>query len=319
MRVLFVISLLFISFLEAKIVVTPTVGKEISTPSKEFKDDELLMGVGIQAYINENFALDMRIASSDSNLMQDEGRTDLERGSINLLYNFVPSYKLSPYVLAGVGYEKLHRTYLNIKSQPFYHAGAGLKLDLTDNLEFVTEIRYLKKTDTKDDEIIATCGFGVKFGSDECEISCDSLAKNSLSAKINPKLNTQAKQAKPAVKAITMKLKKSDPIVFSDEVAASKYLLKHKSNFTNSSKKVKTKSLYTNKTVDANYIQVAALTQKTNLVKTLKSLKSKGFKVKTIKKKGSTVVLVGPYSKSSISNIYKKVKIYHKDAFYKKL
>jgi len=321
MKLLFVLFIMIV-FAEAKIVITPTVGQELTTPSKELQDDEVLMGVGIQAYINKNFAVDMRVASSDSNLMADGGRTDLERGSVNLLYDFTPERKLSPYVLAGLGYEKLHRTYLDTKSQPFYHAGAGVKVDISDNLEFVTELRYLKKSDTKDDEVIATCGFGVKFGDDECEIDCTKLAQSSKSVKTSyPKraLVTNAatnKVAKPAVKSkSTYKTKIKDTELFSDEVVASRYLLKKKPKVYKSSKTVKTAY----KHPVSNYIQVAALSKKTNLKKTVKNLKSKGLKVKTLKKGDATVVLVGPYSKNTISSVYKRVKALHKDAFYKKL
>jgi len=313
---------------QAKVVITPTVGKELTTPKKEFKDDEVLMGVGIQAYIDENFALDMRMASSDSNLMQDGGRTDLERGSFNLLYDFTPKYKVSPYLLAGLGYEKLHRTYLDIKSQSFYHTGAGLKFNIKDNLEFVTEVRYLRKKDTKDSEVIATCGFGVKIGSDECRVDCDSLKYKEEIKDQTIKYSQYKKQAsKKSAKAAIKPMKKYDSclvnetntVIFSDEVVASNYLLKRaktKSSKLDVKKGYKKHYHDKNKT---NYIQVAALTNKNNIKNTLKKLRSKGLKTKTLKKGSSTVVLVGPYSKRKISNIYKSVKILYKDAFYKKL
>ncbi len=306
MRVL-TVSLLLVSFLGAKVVITPTVGKQMTTPNQEFKDDKTLLGVGIQAYINENFAVDMRLEASEDNEMADGGKTDLERGSVNALYEFTPQNKVSPYVLAGAGYEKLHRTFLNYKSQPFYQAGAGLKISLSKNLEFITEMRYLRKKDTKDNEVIATCGFGVKLGSDECEVSCESLqsAINPKSAYSKKVVNTP----KPAVKAINYKDTKEKTVVFCDEVTASKHLLKKKN----------LKTVKTSKVIQGNYIQVAALTQKSNLIKTVRKLKTKGFKVKTYKKTDSTVVLVGPYKKSQITSIYKRVKSVHPDAFYKKL
>jgi len=319
-------SLLFLSLLEAKIVITPTVGKQITKPSAELKDDEVLMGVGIQAYINDNFAVDMRVESSDSNLMADGGRTDIERGSVNLLYDFTPKKVVSPYLLGGLGYEKLHRTYLDIKSQSFAQAGGGLKVKMTDTLEFVTEAKYIKKLDTKDSEVVATCGIGVKFGTDECEISCDALAKlpkadhttTLTTPKVSQLKTADTKQkatytAKPAVKPVGNTKLKNGSVVFSDEVIASQHLLKRKNDTS--------KYKYTKKTTlsKGNYIQVAALTQKTNLIKTVKKLKTRGLKVKTLKKGATTVVLVGPYSKNTISKVYQTVKSFQKDAFYKKL
>jgi OOP family OmpA-OmpF porin len=257
--------------------------------------------VGIQAYINENFAVDMRVEASDSNLMVDGGRTDIERGSVNLLYDFKPQYRVSPYLFGGVGYEKLHRTYLDIKSQPFYQAGAGLKFDMSDNLEFVTEAKYIKKTDTKDSEVVATCGLGVKFGTNECEVSCDSLQQDIPKKSFSPK---------PAIKSIAHDSKQK-AVVFSDEVIASKHLLNiRKTNFTDKKNA---------EVARGNYIQVAALSQKSNISKTLKKLKVKGLKTKILKKGKLTVVLVGPYSKRSIEKVFRKVKSIQKDAFYKKL
>jgi hypothetical protein len=300
-------SLLLISFLDAKIVITPTVGKQITTPKASFKDDEVLLGVGIQAYINDNFAVDMRVESSDSNWMADGGRTDIERGSVNLLYDFTPKYRVSPYILGGLGYEKLHRTYKDIKSQPFYQAGVGLKINLTENLEFITEAKYIKKSNTKDSEVVATCGLGVKFGADDkCEISCDSLMQD----KKNPVV-------KPAIEPVKhIKNDDKTQVVFSDEVVASEHLLKSKEKNSVVKKSFSTKSTTVPR---GNYIQVGAYSSKSNAIKKLHLLKSKGFKTKSLKRGGVTVVLVGPYSKGSISKVYKKVKAIQKDAFYKKL
>jgi cell division septation protein DedD len=290
--------------MEAKVVITPTAGKEVSTPTKDFYDNEILLGIGIQAYLNDNFALDMRVEASDSNLMADGGRTDLERGSANLLYDFTPKNIISPYIFGGAGYEKLHRTYLNIKSQPFYQLGAGLKFNVHENLEFITEAKYIRKKDTKVDEVIATCGLGVKFGNDECEISCEKL-NNIKSNTINKKEEDEPKSAVKSLKDLAVK---NDKIpIFSDEdkIVASKYPLK----------KEKNKSSF----IKGNYIQVGAFKEGKNLKNTLYRLKNKGLKVKTIKKGKTTVVLVGPYSKKLIGKVYKRVKIAHKDAFYKKL
>jgi len=318
MKLLWTLFIL-LTIMEAKIVITPTVGKQVTTPSEDFKDDEVMLGVGIQSYLDDNFAVDMRIESSDSNLMADGGRTDLERGSVNLLYDFTPKKRFSPYLIGGIGYEKLHRTYLDIKSQSFYHAGGGLKVNLSDRLEFMTEVRYLKKADTKDDEVIATCGLGVKFGTDECEVSCDTIdkalknttRKNPITTLPKAPVTKKVEVAKPAVKAISSD--KSSSVVFSDEVVASKYLLKKKEPKT----KIRYKSVKT--VTKGDYIQVAALSQRQNLIKTVKKLKQRGLRVKTLKKGEVTVVLVGPYPKPKIDKVLRTVKTFQKDAFYKKL
>jgi hypothetical protein len=301
MKKVLIALFLFISLLDAKIIITSMVGNQVTKPSKEFKDDETMFGLGIRTYMDDSFAVDVRIESSDSNQMADGGRTDLERGSVNLFYDFILEDKVSPYLLVGVGYEKLHRTYLNIKSQPFYQAGGGIRFNLTKNLGFITEVKYLKKNNTKDNEVIATCGLGVKLKSDECKINSDLLyeeykEKNCI--------------AKPAIKPMVANKKGDKSIVFDNGVMISKCFLKDKKSIRLNAVSVSLKE---------NYIQVAALSQKSNIIKTVKKLKSNGFKIKTIKKDTVTVVLVGPYAKNSIFKIYKKIKTIQKDAFYKKL
>jgi len=242
------------------------------------------------------------VEASDSNLMADGGRTDLERGSANLLYDFTPKDVISPYIFGGAGYEKLHRTYLNIKSQPFYQLGAGLKFNIHENLEFITEARFIRKKDTKVDEVIATCGLGVKFGNNECEISCEKL-ENIKNDTNNKKRENTPKSAVKPLKDLEVQNEKIP--LFCDEIVASKYLLKREKNKSS--------------IIKGNYIQVGVFKEKKNVKNTLYRLKNKGLKVKTIKKGKTTVVLVGPYSKELIGKVYKRIKITHKDAFYKKL
>ncbi len=302
---LFLISLSIISNLNAgKIVMSTTFGKQLTTPSYKLVDDRNLIGLGIRGYLNKNYAIDMRFATSKSNLMQDGGKTDIERGSVNLFYDLYPNVKVSPYLFAGGGYEKLHRVYKNIGSQSFGDMGVGLRVDLTKSIEFNTEIKYLKKARTKDDEVIATMGFGVKFGQNQKK----QLVHKKLKIKeyIKPKYETTIKVAKPAVKAEKKSVDTKG--LFCDEVGYAKTKISH--NTKAISKKIVPKS---------NFIQIASLTKIQNVKKTIKGLKSKGLKIKVLKHSNFTTVLVGPYKKSKISKIFQKVKLLHKDAFYKKL
>lgn len=305
---LFLILFLLFSSLEAKkIVLTPTVGKQISTPSKDFKDDELLIGVGIRGYLSKDYAVEFDFASSNSNLMGDGGKSDLERGSINLYYDAFSDSKVSPYIIIGGGYEKLHRTYQDIKSQPFYQAGIGIRMDLSKKVELSTQLKYLKKTKTKTDEYIASLGVGMIF-SDECETKLAPTKK--ISSKTYQNLKKQRCFAKPAIKSIDKKQTDDQNFIFCDEVS---YVKKSK----NLKKRVK--KAFGQKAKDANYIQVASLSKKKNVKKTIKVLKSYGLKIKTIKHKNLTTILVGPYDSFEISSVYKRVKSFQKDAFYKKL
>ena len=293
--------ILFSNLYAKKIVLTPTVGKELSTPDKEFIDDEVLIGVGVRAYLNKNYALDVKFATSDSNLMQDGGKSDLERGSLNLYYDLFADAKVSPYFFAGAGYEKLHRSYKNIKSQAFYQAGGGIRIDLSKSVELSTEAKYLKKSKSKTKEFIATMGIGVVFGN-ECEVNKLSTNDKKIACKTYQNLAKNTTQTpKPAIQPMENK-----KVFFSDEVS---YATKTKQRVKTIKQKVPT----------GNYIQVASLSNKTNIKNTIHSLKSRGYRVKLLKHSNLTTILVGPYKKSSISKVYSKIKHRHRDAFYKKL
>ncbi len=297
------IAVLLSSHLSAKkIVMTPTIGKQLSTPDKDLTDDEVLIGVGVRAYLNKNYAIDMKFASSDSNLMGDGGKTDIERGSLNLYYDVFSDAKVSPYLFAGAGYEQLHRTYKNIKSQPFYQAGAGLRMDLTKSIELSTEAKYLKKSKTKTKEFIATMGIGVIVGNECQEVNHLSTSEKKIPCKTYQNLAKNVNLTpNPAIKA-----KQNNKSFFNDEVS-----------YANRTKQIT--KISTKKVPSGNYIQIASLHDKTNIKNTIHSLKKSGYKIKLLKRSRLTTVLVGPYKKSSISRVYSKIKHQHRDAFYKKL
>ncbi len=302
-----IVVLLSSNIYAKKIVLTPTIGKQLSTPSKEFQDDEVLLGIGLRGHLNKNYALDMRFSTSNSNLMGDGGKSDLERGSLNLYYDVFPDAKVSPYLFAGAGYEKLHRVYKNAKSQAFYQAGTGLRIDLTKSIELSTEAKYLKKTKSKTKEFIATMGIGAVFGN-ECDIRKDFKEKKIPQNTYKNIAMNKKLIPKPAIKA---KDDKQD--FFNDEVG---YASKKEQKSFYKSKKLSTT---TYKTPISNYIQIGSFHDKRNVKKMANSLKSRGYKIKLLKKSNLTTILVGPYKKSSITKIFTKIKRVHKDAFYKKL
>jgi len=298
---LFAFSIIFISTLEAKFVITPTISKELSTPSKDFQDDQVLLGLGLRGDLNKNYALDFKLSSSTDNLMGDGGKTDIERGSINLYYETYPEYKVSPFFYAGGGYEKLHRVYNNIKSQPFYQAGAGVKIALTNRVELETDVKYLKKTKTKDSEVIATMGFGF-IASDECDVDVSKVSTKKIPHKVYQ--NIANTEPTPAVQQVSSK---SEPDLFSDEVGYAPKGYKNKV-----SKKY-------NILPKGNYIQIASYKVGANASKMLRKLKRQGYKTRVLHKSSLTTILVGPYKSSKISNIFRSIKKSHRDAFYKKL
>jgi fructose-specific phosphotransferase system component IIB len=288
LKVMVGLLIVFNVHLMAKVVITSGIAKPIGEKDKDFDDSEFQFLLAIQPYLSDKIALDFRLDSSNSNHMGDGGKSDLERMGLNMLYDFRPTQTISPYIYAGSGYEKIHRTYKDIKSQPFLNVGVGMRANITDDIDIRSEVKYIKMSDTKDRDTIASIGFGVKFGSERSELIYDKKSEvNIPSTTANRVKNTLTK----------------DYIVFDDEIVISSSDVKNRSQ----------------KKIERNYIQVAVLNNNKNLQNILKKLKNRKFKTKSINRGRATVVLVGPYSESKIRNIYKRVKTIQKDAFYRKL
>jgi hypothetical protein len=90
--------------------------------------------------------------------------TQLDRFYLNGLYEFCGDSKLTPYLLAGLGYENVRHEAHNLESGGFFDAGAGLKYQLNEDLNLITEARALKRFDNDDVDIIAGIGLGMMFG-----------------------------------------------------------------------------------------------------------------------------------------------------------
>ncbi len=169
--------------------VTPYVGKKIynySEDSPRFDDGEALVGVKANAYIKPQVSVQLAVEASKENAMVKVGEpnawTDLERGMLNLQYDIPTKGKLSrvtPYVLGGIGYERLHKSEAstNVDSQAFYNAGAGLRYSVNQRVDVVAETRAIMKVEDQDKDIIATVGVGYKFGNDCNALSLADLKK----------------------------------------------------------------------------------------------------------------------------------------------
>jgi hypothetical protein len=97
--------------------------------------------------------------------MSDNGLTDIERVSLNAVYELSNGYKVRPFALAGFGGEKVHRNSpTNDDSQLFFNLGGGLKFALSDRVDLVGEAKWLRKLENDDNDIIATIGLGIKLG-----------------------------------------------------------------------------------------------------------------------------------------------------------
>jgi hypothetical protein len=77
--------------------------------------------------------------------------------------NLIGQYKIgyvpvTPYVLAGVGYR-----WTGVKDEPVYNVGAGVRYDITSNIEVDGRYRYITDKDRKRDSNVVSIGANYKF------------------------------------------------------------------------------------------------------------------------------------------------------------
>ncbi len=150
----------------AQFELTPTIGKKVYNKDSTLDDSEVLFGIRGTAYATENIALEATLESSTNNKTLGGGDTDIERGSLNLIFE-APGAKIRPYLTGGIGYERTHGNTVkttNDDSQAYYNGGVGMKFDINDNINLLTEVKGMHKIENGDNDIIATVGLGVKFG-----------------------------------------------------------------------------------------------------------------------------------------------------------
>jgi len=109
--------------------------------------------------------------------------TQLDRFYLNGLYEFCGKTKLTPYLFAGLGYENVRCEAYDLESGGFFDAGAGLKYQLNEDVNLITEARALKKFKNHDLDIVAGLGLGFMFGKSTSE----NIQTVELNTEIEPK------------------------------------------------------------------------------------------------------------------------------------
>ena len=90
-----------------------------------------------------------------SNHNVDRSHTFIANGIGQLKLPFIP---VVPYALAGVGYR-----FADVKNEPVWNAGFGVRYEVTSNIEVDGRYRYLTDFNRKRDENIFTVGANYKF------------------------------------------------------------------------------------------------------------------------------------------------------------
>ncbi len=183
-RLLAVVAAVAVSNLYAvQFEIMPTVGKKIANKDTTLDDSKVLMGIRGTAYVTPNTGIQLTAESSLNNPTIGGGDTDIERLSVNGIYEG-GNAKVRPYVTAGVGYEWTHGNTVQLTdddSQPYYNAGVGVKFGLKKNLSLVTEVKGMHKAENGDNDIIGTVGLGMKIGAPEEKKPACAPAKKVLS------------------------------------------------------------------------------------------------------------------------------------------
>jgi len=91
--------------------------------------------------------------------------TNIDRFYLNGLYEFNNQNNLFPYILAGLGYERIHNEKFNEESGGFFNVGTGLKYKLTPNVNLITQATAIRKFKNNNIDFMAALGLGMVFGS----------------------------------------------------------------------------------------------------------------------------------------------------------
>jgi opacity protein-like surface antigen/cell division septation protein DedD len=323
--------------------VTPTVSKAFNADKDSLKDDEVLYGVRGNLYFNKEVALQLGLEASTENEMSDKGKTDIERGLINIVYEKDLGNRFKPYTIVGGGYERVHRESdpkTNDDSQAFINLGVGLKYDITKRINLMTEARWLKKLENNDEDIIATVGLGMKIGSIKNNRHIPSVtettpAQNAISlAKFKELQKKGSFNKKPVIKkpVITKVVKsavtettQTDRVIVEENIPADAIVLGENESIDDI---VETDNVSSEDTIVENlpaasdsgyYIQLAALFKgKGETITSRLESKNYHYMRKDVQRfgKNATLILVGPYNDRVEANIAMKyLKRLKSDAF----
>ncbi len=329
--------------------VTPMVGKKLynySDDSPRFDDGEILMGVRAAANISEKTAIELGFETSDDNGMGDGGKTDFERYMLHAKQNLTSGSRVTPYVIGGMGYEKLHRDCTTgdcagnkVSSQAFYSGGAGLKYNVSDKVSLVTEARVIHKVEDSDTDIVGNIGLGYRIGGATVPVQPSAgINQKALSMAELAALAGSKKQEAPVVATVAT----TEQSVIETPAVLESVDVTDESNirYEYDTSEVSVCDVTGGKASSADaisvdgpceteapvaasggdlqgiYVQVGAFSED-KYEPLVQKLNSKGFAT-TFDYTGLTKVLVGPYStKSEASKALRLIKRYKRDAFIK--
>ena len=143
-------------------------------------DDAPTAGINAETYFNNNLGLRAgyeRVIDADLNKAKGasvngvkDASVSANRFSLNgVLKKSTPWHKITPYILAGGGYESYEDVItgangINCGGQWFADAGLGAEVALTDRLSLRPEVRALYKDKCETLDVVPTLGLAYAFG-----------------------------------------------------------------------------------------------------------------------------------------------------------
>ena len=141
-------------------------------------DDAPVFGANLHTFFNDNVGVRVgyeRVIDADLNngattLSGNSSTTSVNRFAVNgVLKKATPWHKMTPYVLAGGGYENYEdgiraSNGASCSGQWFLDAGVGAAIALTDRLSINPEVRALRKDKCETIDIVPTLGLAYAFG-----------------------------------------------------------------------------------------------------------------------------------------------------------
>ncbi len=283
-------------------------------------DDEFLYGIDLNYYFTKEAGLQVGYQRSDDVKYKWHAlqTTDIQQFYLNFLYEPTKQNNLTPYFLVGGGYEKLSNEIDDKTSQAFANVGVGVKYAIDRDFDISAEVKYMKKLDTMDDDLITNIGLGYKWGMPLASSASQATALNSING-------VQTTSFKPQPIPVPEDLL-SDEISFGDLPLPQESENKSQDIFEQKEASMKQKNqkisrVTKNEKIFSNgeggyYIQVGAYAKNTPSKEYLNSIAETGYqpilKEATVGGKKVTKILIGPYSsyeeaKNTLPQVKKKV------------
>jgi len=174
MKKLFLIPALLagsLALAQQKYEISPMIGYNIAEGNLGIKDDGYFTG-GIELQLNtpdSKISPEFSILYSPGVDYKSTGDTSITRVMIDGVYTLDALNSITPFVKAGLGAEAIGSQIASTENGLFLDAGAGVKVNLTENLAFKFETIYMAKLDTDnsgfaDSNLLVMAGLTFSFG-----------------------------------------------------------------------------------------------------------------------------------------------------------